>query len=810
MSSPIAEAGWTTTDPCLVFASSVVLLSDLTVQGVMSASATSNASCPPSKSAKAGLVPRKCSSPCIHTSSAKSIGLEHLYTMGTPRSMKRKQQYQQDEIDKLRKKLKLNQQSKRRLKKKVRSMQDVIAKLKSQQMLSDGSSEVLQSCFADAPLQLFKRMSSKSRSGGKQAKTKYELVLRSFALTLHFYSPKAYNYVRETFDLCLPHPSTIRLWLEGVNGAPGFTSEAFEVLRQHADKSQSNNQKVFCSLIIDEMSIRQHMQYDGKRMWGHINMGTDLSDSDTLPLAREALVFIVVTLTASWKIPVAYFLINSLSGSDRAGLVQQCIEKLYDVGVQVVAVVCDGTACNITMFHKLGACVSPDAMNCSFYHPSDQSLQVFAILDACHMLKLVRNALATYKKIKDDRGDIVDWGFFEQLHELQQLQGLHVANRLRAAHINYERQKMKVSLAAQTLSASVGNALQFCRETLKLPEFADSLPTERFVRKFDRLFDILNSKNAFGKGYKAPLKPSNEKSWLPFLVETAQYIRNLQTIDGVSILSSGRKTGFLGFLLDIGSIISLYNNIVQSGPLCYLLTYKMSQDHIELFFSAIRARGGFNNNPTARQFAAAYTRLLVRHEVKVSTGNCIPLDSVPVLHVTNRRPKVDSEDVLSLVRKFDLAERSHPLATDHDYDDVPNFIGLTLYEENVVTYIAGFVVRKMVKRITCEECKEALYVRERPTHSRYDLVALKNNGGLIYVSEDVADLCNVAEKCVKRWKKATGDNPSTALSIGKALCCAAFSDAIDRHLFSSLDEHMFNCEVDDNHVGHLIRTVYFI
>ena len=46
------------------------------------------------------------------------------------------------------------------------------------------------------------------------------------------------------------------------------------------------------------------------------------------------------------------------------------------------------------------------------------------------------------------------------------------------------------------------------------------------------------------------------------------------------------------------------------------LTYKLSQDHLELFFSAVRAAGGFNNNPTAQQFMAAYKRLLFRGTIK--------------------------------------------------------------------------------------------------------------------------------------------------------------------------------------------------
>jgi len=43
----------------------------------------------------------------------------------------------------------------------------------------------------------------------------------------------------------------------------------------------------------------------------------------------------------------------------------------------------------------------------------------------------------------------------------------------------------------------------------------------------------------------------------------------------------------------------------------YLLTFKLNQDHLEIFFSALRSRGGFNNNPNAQQFKAAYKRLMV-------------------------------------------------------------------------------------------------------------------------------------------------------------------------------------------------------
>jgi hypothetical protein len=64
-----------------------------------------------------------------------------------------------------------------------------------------------------------------NRKSAIPTRASYPEELKAFALMLSFYSMKAYNYVRETFQLALPHPSTIRQWYRGVNGRPGFTAE---------------------------------------------------------------------------------------------------------------------------------------------------------------------------------------------------------------------------------------------------------------------------------------------------------------------------------------------------------------------------------------------------------------------------------------------------------------------------------------------------------------------------------------------------------------------------------------------------------
>jgi hypothetical protein len=102
--------------------------------------------------------------------------------------------------------------------------------------------------------------------------------------------------------------------------------------------------------------------------------------------------------------------------------------------------------------------------------------------------------------------------------------------------------------------------------------------------------------------------------------EMSKYISNLK-LNGLPAVESSRKTGFLGLIISLKNSLELYSLLKEAYNLKYLLTYKLSQDHLEVFFSAIRAKGGHNNNPSAIQFQSAYRQMLVRHEINAS-GNC--------------------------------------------------------------------------------------------------------------------------------------------------------------------------------------------
>jgi hypothetical protein len=156
---------------------------------------------------------------------------------------------------------------------------------------------------------------------------KYTPLMRSFALTLHFYSTKAYTYIRRVWGNILPHPSTIRNWYRSVNGSPGFTNEALHAIKLRIADNKNKGKNTICNIVVDEMAIRQQLLFNN-RFDGSVEFGADHSeDVDNVPLAKEALVFMCVGINDSWKIPVGYFLISGLPGKKRSMLLKMLVLK---------------------------------------------------------------------------------------------------------------------------------------------------------------------------------------------------------------------------------------------------------------------------------------------------------------------------------------------------------------------------------------------------------------------------------------------------------------------------------------------------
>jgi hypothetical protein len=61
-----------------------------------------------------------------------------------------------------------------------------------------------------------------------------------------------------------------------------------------------------------------------------------------------------------------------------------------------------------------------------------------------------------------------------------------------------------------------------------------------------------------------------------------------------------------------------------------------------------------------------------------------------------------ADQFVELMRMHDVDLQN--FTSDHDYCDIPYLGHLSHYVENVVVYIAGFVVRRKTKQVHCNEC----------------------------------------------------------------------------------------------------------
>lgn len=92
----------------------------------------------------------------------------------------------------------------------------------------------------------------------------------------------------------------------------------------------------------------------------------------------------------------------------------------------------------------------PKNLKTTFKHPTTGH-DVVLLLDACHMLKLVRNSFASKKIFLNKNNEKIEWKYVNRLQEIQ----IRTENKLTNRHINFRNQIMKVKLASQLLSNSV-------------------------------------------------------------------------------------------------------------------------------------------------------------------------------------------------------------------------------------------------------------------------------------------------------------------------------------------------------------------
>lgn len=530
---------------------------------------------------------------------------------------------------------------------------------------------------------------------GKQ----YPENIRRFCLRQCYHSPAAYQSLRLFFKKNLPSKRTLQMWYTSIDGEPGISSSALEIIREKAKSYQAEkNHALHVALISDEMAIKKQICYSTEKQsfvgFSSItNSSVHFGDQENvLNIAKDALVFLIVG--PDFKLPVGYQLLNGLESIDRAALTIEFIKRIEEAGVIVMSFTCDGCRSNVATIEFLGAQLSGNKPY--FYSPTYPNQKIYSIWDPPHMLKLVRKQLKEKKLYHEDQ--LLDWNLLCILEEKQRMENFDFFNKLTTRHINWQQKPMNVRLAAQTISKSVSDALiQLHNDGYE--DFRNALGTAKFLLMFNDGFDIMNmaANDPIDGRYKQPICEATIGKLFPYLEKFKEYIEQIQIENKTSrkpVIESSVNMGFLGFASNVTSLKGIYHDFIQNGPLEFFYTMQMSQDHLESTFSLFRNQQGSNDNPNAIEFRSAFKKLLVCHPLLTSQDHNVISNATEILTVPSTIKKRTA-----LANPVSIQEPELVIEMCYDSLVADEMDSLDSYQKHMCAYMALLTEQNMSKQI---------------------------------------------------------------------------------------------------------------
>ena len=285
-------------------------------------------------------------------------------------------------------------------------MKHLLNSLKEKQLVAEKELELLCYNFNCTAKHLFQNQ-QKNVNDNKHG-NRYSDETKQFAMTLHYYAPKVYDFVRKV--LALPYPASIIGWAASVDCEPGYLTNVIKLLGEIVKKKGWMSEVV---LMVDAMTLHKGTVWDPKSRCyiGTVDYGTAIPENED-ELATKALVFMVVGMTGHWKHPIAYVLQNKCLAAVQLQLIHYFIGLLHVEGIDVPAVVFDGTFTNQLFTNqqtakRLGCKMKVGEIQPWFPHPQKLSSRIYIIFDVYHILKLMHNLLGDYKVIcKEENGEL--------------------------------------------------------------------------------------------------------------------------------------------------------------------------------------------------------------------------------------------------------------------------------------------------------------------------------------------------------------------------------------------------------------------
>ncbi|XP_050501229.1 uncharacterized protein LOC126881182 [Diabrotica virgifera virgifera] len=271
--------------------------------------------------------------------------------------------------------------------------------------------------------------------------------------------------------------------------------------------------------------------------------------------------------------------------------------------------------------------------------------------------------------------------------------------RIREVYLHlktHSRLKMKVCVAARTLSHTVASTLE---EMVSNPNNnipSQAIETAEFVHDVDQLFDSFNgrtTKPECGKPYRRCMSNRSAHAVL--------WNRLLPKINSWMFIDEKVKKKVMpfksGWLTTIAATKELWN-ICKDLGFKFLRTRALNQDPLENSFASIRHLGAENVNPSCYQFISSFKTSVLNNLITPSS---------------NKNCETDDGSILDNLQDFLESSITKNDFIDLDVLDVNEIENLALplpdtdvtgHEGNTLAYVAGFIIKNLKSIKECEVC----------------------------------------------------------------------------------------------------------
>lgn len=279
------------------------------------------------------------------------------------------------------------------------------------------------------------------------------------ALTFLKASGKGYRLLSKIFTL--PSKKTLTNLLSKLPFTPGINTKIFECLKTAVDKMKKSDRLAI--LAFDEMAIESQLHYDSKQDC-IIGLHNDYPSTRKPLIADYVNVFMLKGVFRQWKQPICYTFSSGPSKSNLLkNLIVEIIKESHNIGLEVVATVCDQggpnqAAIKLLLEETKKECLRNNKIN-DYFGFLVNGKEVVPLFDTPHLFKGIRNNLLTKDLFFNMNGVdcVAKWKHIEQFYLLDIEEPLRVCPKLTDQHVmRHKINKMKVSCCTQVFSYQVG------------------------------------------------------------------------------------------------------------------------------------------------------------------------------------------------------------------------------------------------------------------------------------------------------------------------------------------------------------------